>query len=62
MAYENAIRCLEERIGVYRRMRDRHMRTSYNINTRIGEMESAVRVLKTAQSRQEKFEKVSQKQ
>ncbi|WDI05066.1 hypothetical protein PUW25_26210 (plasmid) [Paenibacillus urinalis] len=62
MAHENAIRCLEERISVYRRMRDRHMRTSYNINARIREMESSVCVLKAAQSRQEKFEKASQNQ
>jgi len=47
MEYNNAIRHLEEKVRILRLMKKHRMKTSYNMNQRIGELESAIRLLKS---------------
>lgn len=46
MDYSSAIRHLEDKVRVLHLMKKHRMRTSYNLNQRIGELESAIRLLK----------------
>lgn len=45
-SYPNAMAALEKQLGVLRLVRDKRMRTSYNIHERIRELEDAIKVLR----------------